>query len=543
VEQQALNFNDYFNILKRRRKQFIYPFSLLFIITILISVLLPSIYRSSATILIESQDVPTDMIASTVTSYANERLQIISQRAMTTSNLSKIIKKYDLYKEDTGKLTKQEIIGNMRDDINLETVSTDVIDPRSGRPVNITIAFTISYDSKSSFDAQRVANELTSLYLTENIRERTTKATQTSSFLEDEGKKLKNKISDLEKNIANFKKNNINKLPESTQLNIQMIESAERDILEVQRQIRSIEERRLLLRADLAQINPYIKMFSSSGEHVMKPGDRLKVLEAEYVSKAALYSSKHPDLIKLKREIKSLRKQSTDESSYDLIHSRILSTKGKLSQAREIYSNEHPDIRRLELTLKNLDNELKNIAEYKNKPVIKADNPAYIQVKAQINNATSELSSLKQVLNSLYEKIDKYEARIIATPQIEREYKYLSRDYKNAVHKYKEIREKLLQANLAKELEKDRKGERFTIIEPPLFPESSESPNRLAIILLGFIFSIISGLASVSLFEISDPVVHGIKKLSSILGSAPLVTIPYIEVSGDAIGSADNNSH
>ncbi len=61
------------------------------LITLLLAMLLPARYQSSATILIEQQELPVDLVRSTVTSYADQRVQIISQRVMTTETLLKVI--------------------------------------------------------------------------------------------------------------------------------------------------------------------------------------------------------------------------------------------------------------------------------------------------------------------------------------------------------------------------------------------------------------------------------------------------------------------
>jgi len=530
VEPEARTLKDYIAIYKRRKKQFFYPTVALLSITILVVVFLPSIYRSSATILIESQDIPTEFVTSTVTSYANERLQIISQRAMTTRNLSEIIKKYNLYTDEKKRKTSEEIINNMRDDINLDTVSANVMDPRSGRPLNITIAFTLSYDSENPFDAQRVATELTSLYLKENIRERTKKATETTSFLETEGTKLKNKISKLEKSLAEFKEKNNSNLPELTQLNLQMMERSERDLMDVQRQIRSINERKVLLQADLAQINPYTNMISSTGERILGPSDRLKSLEAEYVSKSGIYAKEHPDIIRMRREIDSLSKKVNSKSGTTILNSKLRTAEGELAQLRKNYLADHPDILRLESIIRKLKSSLSDAIDESTQLVAIPDNPAYIQLKAQFNAAVSEVNSLKVMREKIKKKVGVYEARIIAAPQIEREYKSLMRDYENSIAKYQEIRSKWLQAGLAEELEKDSKGERFTLIEPPLLPELPEKPNRAVIFILGLFLSISGGLGIAALSEALDPTIHGIKGVANVVGVSPLVGIPYIDL-------------
>src|SRR6185369_17530190 len=96
------------------------------------AVLLPPHYRSTGTILIEQQEVPTDLVRSTVTAYADQRLQVINQRVMTSSNLLEIMHRYSLYPDRQGKDTREELVSRLRKDIDLKMVRADVIDPRTG---------------------------------------------------------------------------------------------------------------------------------------------------------------------------------------------------------------------------------------------------------------------------------------------------------------------------------------------------------------------------------------------------------------------------
>ena len=75
------------------------------------------------------------------------------------------------------------------------------------------------------------------------------------------------------------------------------------------------------------------------------------------------------------------------------------------------------------------------------------------------------------------------------SPQVEQQYRELTRDYDNTRLKYQEIRSKQSEAKTAQNLEADRKGERFTLIDPPLPPEEPISPNRKLIFMAGFILS------------------------------------------------------
>ncbi len=59
-------FGDYLSILMRRKKQFIIPAVLIFITSTLLALGLPAVYQSKATILIEQQEIPVDLVRSTV---------------------------------------------------------------------------------------------------------------------------------------------------------------------------------------------------------------------------------------------------------------------------------------------------------------------------------------------------------------------------------------------------------------------------------------------------------------------------------------------
>ena len=67
------------------------------------------------------------------------------------------------------------------------------------------------------------------------------------------------------------------------------------------------------------------------------------------------------------------------------------------------------------------------------------------------------------------------------------------------------------------------------MIDPPALPEEPKSPNRLAIMFLGIILAAGAGLGTGVLLEAADQSIRSQKKLTSLMGVAPLVTIPYIE--------------
>ena len=204
MEDDEKTLRDYLSIAWRRKFHILIPFTLVLLVTIATVLLLPSVYRSSGTILIESQQIPEELIQSTVTTFADERIQIIQQRIMTSQQLLGVINKFDLYKDTIRTTARSEILADMRKRISNERVSADLGSKKKNKN-SALIAFKVSFDHSSPGIAQRVANELVTLFLDENIRSRTLRAEETSDFLKTESERLGTQIAEMEVRIANYK--------------------------------------------------------------------------------------------------------------------------------------------------------------------------------------------------------------------------------------------------------------------------------------------------------------------------------------------------
>lgn len=534
-DQEYQSFSDYLKIAKRHKNKMAITFVLIFGICAIIAYGLPGIYESRGTILIEQQEIPTDLVRSTVTSYADQRIQAISQRVMTRANLVQLIKKYNLYEDELRRDSLDSVVVNMRDEIGLEMVSADVIDPRRGVPTQATIAFTLTYENRSPEMAQKVANELVSLFLDENLNQRTQVAAEASNFLTIESNKLNSQILDLEDRLAEFKQQNATSLPELSNLNLQLMERTERQLSDVDQQVRSLTERQIYLESELAQISPYSLSYSATGQRVLGASDRLKALQSEYVSLVSRYSEEHPDVVKMQREIEALEEEVGIVDSVET-QAQLKKQRAELAALKKRYSAEHPDIKNTERSVARLEAMLAQASEREKTSVVtdgKPDNPAYIQLKSQLEATTSQLDSLRKTRAEAEQKLVEYEARITAAPQVEREYKELVRDYDNAQLKYREVKNKEMEASMSEAMEQARKGERFTLLEPPLLPQEPSKPNRIAIVFLGFVFAIGGAVGVAAIAAALDDSIRDIRSLISVTHQPPLAVIPYIDTAAE----------
>lgn len=539
MEENVKGIGDYLAVLRRRRWHVILPAMALVAISVAVTFLLPPVYRSSATILIEEQEIPQELVRSTITSYADQRIQVISQRVMTRANLTNIIERFDLYAKDRQREPQEVIIERLRDNIELEMVSADVMDPRSGRPTQATIAFTLSFEGENPSVTQRVTSELASLFLDENIKNRRQKAAETSDFLGEEANKLAEHISKLEGKLAAFKERNSGRLPDMMQINFQLMDRTEAQMLEVDREMRSLEERKIYLEGELSKMDPSGPFISSSGERILTPAERLRALEAEFVTAQVNYAPDHPDFLRMKREIESLKQETGRGADVENDERKEMATKlaaerQRLQEALGKYSAEHPDVVRLNENIAMLEASLAKLPP-EPPPIVarQPDNPGYITLKSQLEAVNSQLAAALSQRDEIKSRLAEYEHRLAAAPEVEREYRELSRDYENATVRYREIKAKQMEAQVGQELEQERKGERFTLLEPPQLPEQPAKPNRPAILFLGVVFSLAGGIGTAAVAESSDHSVRGASALSRLLGESPLGIIPKIENTKD----------
>jgi uncharacterized protein involved in exopolysaccharide biosynthesis len=243
----------YWELLKRRFFYFLIPFVLVAAIGIGAALIWPPTYLSEGKILVQSQQIPTELVRPTVTNAAQERIQVIEQRLMTRDNLVAVVDKFQLFPAQRNLMSVTQLVEMMKKKTTIATVNQQLSFSR--RSDNPTIVFTVGFEDSDPAVASRVANELVTRILNEDIRDRTSRASDTTKFLKREVERLQAENAAIEAKIAQAKE---------------------------------------------AQLAPN----SASAT------DPLAQLKADYAQKSALYSEKHPLMKALKRQIDAAEKST-----------------------------------------------------------------------------------------------------------------------------------------------------------------------------------------------------------------------------------------
>ena len=532
-QQEAFtSLYDYKRFLSRRKWYIILPLAMVIGVSVALACLLPPVYRSTSTILIEAQQVPQDLIRTTVTGYAEERIKTITAQIFSRRVLMKIIKDFNLYADKRDEVPVEEIIDMMRNDIAVEMVSAEVPDRRGGRAVTVNVAFTVSYEGKDPQKVMDVTNRLTSLFLEHNLQLRKNLARTTTDFLQEQADQYRSITKKSEEKIAAFKQQHLTEMPELMGLNLQTERQIREKMADVDLQIRTLKDRIVYLDGQLATVSPDIPVRGSDGQ-VADPSARLRMLRSQQISMSASLSSRHPDMVKLRREIENLEKKVGHSENIIQLREMLRQRQEELKNKSAQLKPAHPDMVRLRREIDELKDKIARSARsdhdnlYRNEPT----NPAYINLQTQIKAAGIELAGLKAQKKELAAKWEDYVSRLEKMPQVEKEYRDLTRDYEAARQQYSATMAKLMEARQGQSLEQHQAGEKFTVIDPPQLPERPIKPNRLAIVLIGVVLGTGVGIGAAALAEISDSTICIPADVKRITGTSPLVSI--VDVSSE----------
>lgn len=529
-EDDSRTFADYLDALRRRRKPALAIALTLLLLGGTAIFLWPNAYTSTAVILIEDPEVPPGLVPSTVTTFAARQIQYINQRVMTRTNLANIIEKFNLFPEERKYLPTLLLVPDVEKDMSIDVVDVQQ-QTATGQQVNSTIAFTLGFEHEDPQVARQVTNELVSLYLAENVRARTEQTAQTTQFIVDEVTRLDNEVKELEAQIATVKSENEGALPELMNFNMQLMQQLTNDIQEIDRQLQANRENKIMLDAELGKLSPMGTQVLADGKPVVAPEDQLKALQTQLAMLEGRYSPSHPDVVRTRRDLAAVQAQLGTNVDVSGSASALANARVELAKAEERYSPDHPEVQRLKREVASL--EQRPTSSGTNLGSLKADNPVYIQLRAQRDTLESQERSLQSKQAEIRAQRVDLEGKIKRSTGVEKDLSALQRRLITATASYQAAREKGFVSKMGQALETQSKGERFTLVEPPDLPLVPSSPNRPVLLALLIVLVLAAGLGWPQVAESMDQSINSARAVERVQGAPPIAEIPRIETIED----------
>lgn len=480
---RQLQFEDYVEIVFRRKWYLIIPFAVSIIGIMLALYFVPKTYKSTTLILVEHQKVPEAYVTSTVTIDIAQRLNTITQQVMSRTRLESVINEFGLYKTSKVKHANEGLVELMRKNIEIDVKN----DGRRGDGVS---SFSISYMGHDPETVMHVTNRLASLFIEENLKVREQQAEGTTEFLDAQLQNLKKSLESQESQIKTYKERHMGELPSQLDANLRTL-----DRLQLERQLtndalRSSEDRKTMIERQLSEIGiiPANTKDMLTGAVSSDPARRrLAELQTELTQLSSLYTDKYPDIVRVKSEIAELESQ-------------IKAGKGKEAEKSSAVRV----------------------------PIV-SDNPIYATLSTQLIEVSAEVRNLKEKQKELARQIASLQGRVDRIPEREQQMAALMRDYENTGHNYQNLLNKKLDAQLAENLEKRQKGEQFRILDPASLPLKPFKPDPKRIVLIGLAIGFGSGAGLVFLLENIDASFRKPEDVYGYIGIPVLASVPRIE--------------
>lgn len=530
MEQHQIDI-DYLAILRRRIHWLVWPVVIALLGALIISVILPNVYKSEASILIEDREISEGLVPSTVTTYADQRIEVIKQEVMSRSNILGLVEKFDLYPETREKISTNALVAKVKESISVQPKSATIKTGRD-RPGYVTVAFIISYESKHPQKAQQVVSELTSFFLAKNLKARRASAKGTTEFLEKQVEKVKEDLADLDQKIAAFKEAHLEELPEFMDLNMQKIDKIEQKISNIDQQLLSLQEQAIGVKYKLGFINPY----STEGNRVLSDAERLQQLQLKLMEFKSRYSPEHPKVLALSKEIEALKKTVDEGPGLEQKRQRLQELKQSLAEDLAKYSQEHPVVKRVKSEIESLEREIEQTESTvsEGSGIQRVDlrnvtNPAYINLQSELDRIQLRRTTLEEQKKELVAEESEIYAKLRTMPDIETQYQELQSERQALRKNLAGLQSKLQVAQVAEGMEEGQLGERFTVTEPAYLPDDPYKPNRMAIIALGLVLGLAASLGFAALREYTDHSVRMPEEIQRLTGYSVLTTIPKIE--------------
>jgi succinoglycan biosynthesis transport protein ExoP len=473
-------------IWSRRKWVALAVFATILAATTSLTVSLPDLYRATATVLVETQQISETLVQPTVAIELETRLQTIRQEVMSRTRLWNLITQFDLYPSLRKKgVPFDAIIEQMRRDIDLELKGEQQASGRSP-----TIAFEIGYAGRDPQVVAGVANALASFYVSENSKIREGQAVRTAEFLKAQLADAKSDMDAHERRASEYNVSHIGELPQQVAANL----------------------------ASLERLNTQLRLNGDNQVRAMDRRDRLERQLADAEMAAPATPAAGPAPRPRAEQAASLRRQ--------------------LEEARGKFTDQYPDVVRLRTELAAAERQLSQ----RDGSGATATSPATTSAPAldpktlvlqSIADADRELKALKAEELALHRSLNSYEQRVENGPKRQEEVQALSRDYNTTKERYETLLKRYEEAQLAASLEQGRKVGQFRVLDAAIAPREAAAPSRPRLFAIGLLLAIGLAVAAVLLSERLDTAFHSIEDLRAFVTVPALFSIPLIATAAE----------
>lgn len=518
IPRRTMDIEDYLDVLRRHRSWILAPIFFGLVIGVVTAYLWPDSYLSSGTIRVMPPVVPSRLVQANVSQEMTQRINQLYQEIVSRHQLIDLIQTYNLYPSQRKGLPIEDVVEDMRKDINItQPRGLSNRGDRSGGA-----AFTISFTYSDRRLTQRVTQELISKFMSEASSSRTKQSVLTTQFLRDQVEMAKKDMDEIENKITALRLSNRAQLPEQEQVMVGRITALESGIQNLNMSLSRVGQDKIQLETQLRIITDQMNSL------------RTTPAESQFAIAQSLAAGvRSPELAELDRD--------------------ILRLDAGLSALKENYKENHPDVQRMASTLNAKRRQREQLAASLEAAAASGQmatgvtpggrsargtelrdlQAAKARVESAIQAKEMEAEDLRRQIADTQNRIKALQAKLESSPALQQEYLQLLRDRELVRERYESVNSKLRDSSMATELEQRNQGETLELLEAANMPTDPYAPRREFIVIAGLLAGIVLGVTMAGVREMKDSSLKNMKDVRAytkltVLGSIPLLENDFV---------------
>jgi polysaccharide chain length determinant protein (PEP-CTERM system associated) len=503
VPRRQLDVEDLIEIVRRNKGWIAGPALAGLVVAVVVAFLWPDTYVSSAVIRVVPPQIPERLVPTNVNIAMSARVNAMAQTILSRATLRSVIETYGLYPRERARMPMEDVVGLMRQNIDIGRVETLGGDSRRGDSLS---AFRISFRYENRFLAQKVTQDLASRFISENQRQRALQSTMTTQFLREQWLSAKRNLDELEQKLTEYRIRHMGRLPDQRNATIQKLTALEARVTTLNGAIARLEQEKLVANSEMQllrdRIDGILHVRPEEPRAVADPrlaalDQRIRESELNLARLLESYKPNHPDVIRFKAQIEVLRREREE-----------------YLKAQAQPAAEQPEARQL------TPEQAREVRELNNR---------IATMQIQIQARDMQIAEHQREIERVNAQMEEARRAMQVAPADEQEYISLMREVELAKRTYNDLNLKMQQSEIATDLENRKQGETLEMLDQASLPERPSEPKRHQIVLFGLGGGLVVGGLLVFAREVKDTTLKTLKDVRAYTRLAVLGSVPLLE--------------
>lgn len=489
IANRQLGMDDYVAMFRRRLWIVLIPALLMPLIAFLISFALKPKYTSSSLLFVETQVVPADYVKPISSQTSAERMISLEQAVLSRDRIQPLVARLGL----AGKGRNEEaVVDEIRNNVSVSPADPGAPLPDPGtapqknrRSEKNPSGFIVSFTAEQPRDAQQVCSEISSALLREDFELGEQVTQNTSALLSRQLDSVKQNLDEIDNKLAAFKKRHIGQLPADAENNLRILMGLNGRLDSATQLLNRAEQDKAFSESLLSQEQAAWKSAQASPE-LPSLQQELVALQDRLIALQVRYTQSYPEITKVQADIAGVKAKIKEAAAH-----------GQGAGADNVENKHQP-------------------AEI-------------LQLRQQVQQNSDLVASAAAEQKRLSGQIESYQSKLAVSPDVEEQYKQLTRDYESTQKLYDDLLAKKSDSEMQMEMQSRQEGQQIRLLYPASLPLSPSFPIRWKFAAMGLGGGLALGLGFALFLEMRDQSFHNEGDVLAGLDEEMLGSVPWVQ--------------